>query len=60
MEDEIFSSAYTSAVYLSSVVSLPEAKKMYVIGLAGLEEELDNLGVAHVGGTVSTHPSAAV
>jgi len=54
LQDEIFGSAYASAVYLSSVVSLPKTKKVYVIGQAGLEEELDNEGVAHIGGTVST------
>ncbi|KAF8314500.1 2-phosphoglycolate phosphatase [Clavulina sp. PMI_390] len=49
--DEIFGSAYASAVYLSTVVSLPKTKKVYVIGQAGLEEELDEEGVAHIGGT---------
>ncbi|KAF8337033.1 2-phosphoglycolate phosphatase [Cantharellus anzutake] len=49
--DEIFGSAYASAVYLSSVVKLPKEKKVYVIGESGLEEELNNEGVAHIGGT---------
>ena len=32
---------------------------VYVIGQAGLEEELDNEGVAHIGGTVRTHISVS-
>lgn len=31
---------------------MPREKKVYVIGQAGLEEELDNLGIARCGGTV--------
>jgi len=40
-------------VYLSSVVKFPKDRKVYVIGEAGLEEELENEGVLHIGGTVS-------
>ncbi|KAH7101688.1 p-nitrophenyl phosphatase [Auriculariales sp. MPI-PUGE-AT-0066] len=49
--DEIFGSAYASAVYISSVMQLPKDKKVYVIGEAGLEEELANEGLSFVGGT---------
>ncbi|KAH8827119.1 2-phosphoglycolate phosphatase [Flagelloscypha sp. PMI_526] len=49
--DEIYGSAYASAVYLSSVVKFPKDKKVYVIGMKGLEEELEEEGIAHVGGT---------
>ncbi|KAF8876064.1 HAD-like domain-containing protein [Infundibulicybe gibba] len=49
--DEIFSSAYATAVYLSSVVQLPQSKKVYVIGMSGLEEELKAEGIAYAGGT---------
>jgi len=49
--NEIFGSAYASAVYLSSVVKFPKDRKVYVIGEAGLEEELENEGVLHIGGT---------
>lgn len=31
---------------------MPKEKKVYVIGQAGLEEELDNLGIARCGGSV--------
>ncbi|KAH8112779.1 2-phosphoglycolate phosphatase [Phellopilus nigrolimitatus] len=47
--DEIFGSAYASAVYLSTVVKLPKEKKVFVIGMAGLEEELRNEGVNFIG-----------
>jgi len=49
--DEIFGSAFASAVYLSSVVQLPKDMKVYVIGMAGLEEELRDEGIAYIGGT---------
>lgn len=49
--DEIFGSAYASAVYLSSVMKLPKDKKVYVIGMAGLEEELQEEGISYLGGT---------
>ncbi|THH06255.1 hypothetical protein EW145_g4211 [Phellinidium pouzarii] len=49
--DEIFGSAYAAAVYLSSVVKLPKDKKVFVIGMAGLEEELRDEGISFVGGT---------
>lgn len=53
LQDEVFGSAYASAVYISSVMKLPKDKKVYVIGMKGLEEELDEEGIAHIGGTVS-------
>ncbi|TFK32407.1 HAD-like domain-containing protein [Crucibulum laeve] len=49
--DEIYGSAYASAVYLSSVIKLPKSKKVYVIGMGGLEEELREEGIAFTGGT---------
>ncbi|EGO01264.1 hypothetical protein SERLA73DRAFT_179405 [Serpula lacrymans var. lacrymans S7.3] len=49
--DEIFGSAYASAVYISSVMKLPKDKKVYVIGMSGIEEELREEGVSFIGGT---------
>ncbi|EIM87074.1 2-phosphoglycolate phosphatase [Stereum hirsutum FP-91666 SS1] len=49
--DEVFGSAYASAVYLSSVLKLPKGKKVYVIGMDGLEEELRDEGIDFIGGT---------
>jgi 4-nitrophenyl phosphatase len=51
-QDEVFSSAYASAVYISSVMKLPQDKKVYVIGMSGLEEELRDEGISFLGGTV--------
>jgi len=39
-------------VYLSSVIKLPKDKKVYVIGMKGLEEELREEGFVCLGGTV--------
>ncbi|KAA8900733.1 HAD-like domain-containing protein [Sphaerosporella brunnea] len=49
--DEIFGSAYSAAIYISRVLSLPKDKKVYVIGEAGIEEELASEGVSFFGGT---------
>ncbi|TFK28232.1 p-nitrophenyl phosphatase [Coprinopsis marcescibilis] len=49
--DEIYGSAYTAAVYVSSVIKLPKTKKVYVVGMAGLEEELQNEGISILGGS---------
>ncbi|KIP03289.1 hypothetical protein PHLGIDRAFT_111085 [Phlebiopsis gigantea 11061_1 CR5-6] len=49
--DEIVGSAYASAVYISSVMKLPKDKKVYVIGMSGLEEELRDEGISILGGT---------
>ncbi|KAI5838046.1 HAD-like domain-containing protein [Morchella snyderi] len=49
--DEIFGSAYSSAVYIKRVVKLPADKKVYVIGESGIEEELESEGVRYFGGT---------
>ncbi|KAJ7056859.1 HAD-like domain-containing protein [Mycena amicta] len=49
--DEIYGSAYAAAVYISSVIKLPEGKKVYVIGMKGMEEELRDEGVSFLGGT---------
>ncbi|KAJ7178123.1 HAD-like domain-containing protein [Mycena filopes] len=49
--DEIYGSAYAAAVYISSVIKLPKDKKVYVIGMKGMEEELRDEGVSFIGGT---------
>ena len=43
-QDEIVGSAYASAVYISSVLKLPKDKKVYVVGMSGIEEELREEG----------------
>ena len=52
LQDEVFGSAYASAVYLSSVLKFPKDKKVYVIGMSGLEDELRSEGISFIGGTV--------
>ena len=59
LQDEIYGSAYAAAVYISSVIKLPKDKKVYVIGMKGLEEELRDEGVSFLGGTVSAPSRAA-
>ncbi|KAJ3234403.1 hypothetical protein HDU81_001442 [Chytriomyces hyalinus] len=47
--DEIFGSAYAAAYYIKHTLEFPADKKVYVIGMAGIQEELDSEGVRHVG-----------
>jgi 4-nitrophenyl phosphatase len=52
-QEEIFGSAYATAVYLSKVLNFPKDKRVYVIGEQGIEDELTAVGISHCGGTVS-------
>lgn len=56
LQDEVFGSAYAAAAYLSSVLNFPMDKRVYVIGMSGLEDELRSEGISFIGGTVSRHP----
>lgn len=50
--DDIFGSAYSSAIYINRILNLPGPKnKVFVIGEAGIEEELRSEGVPFIGGT---------
>ncbi|ETS80611.1 hypothetical protein PFICI_08140 [Pestalotiopsis fici W106-1] len=50
--EEIFASAYSSAVYISRILKLPEGKnKVFVIGESGIETELRTENIPFVGGT---------
>jgi 4-nitrophenyl phosphatase len=50
--DEIFASAYSSAIYIARIMALPPPKnKVFVIGEAGIETELRSEGVQFIGGT---------
>lgn len=49
--DEIFGSAYAAAVYISTVLNFPKDKKVYVVGMSGIEEELREEGISFLGGT---------
>lgn len=50
--DEIFASAYSSAIYISKILKLPAPRnKVFVIGEGGIESELRECGVPFIGGT---------
>ncbi|KAI1089692.1 4-nitrophenylphosphatase [Rostrohypoxylon terebratum] len=50
--EEIFASAYSSAIYISRILKLPAPKnKVFVIGESGIESELRTEGVSFIGGT---------
>lgn len=50
--EDIFGSSYSSAVYIARILKLPAGKhKVFVLGEAGIEKELEAEGIAHVGGT---------
>lgn len=54
--EEVFGSSYSASIYISRILpkTHPELKKrnkVFVIGEAGIETELDSEGVPHIGGT---------
>lgn len=50
--EDIFGSAYSSAVYISRILKLPPGKnKVFVLGEAGIEKELQSEGVPFICGT---------
>lgn len=51
LQEEIFGSAYASAVYISTVLKLPPTAKVYVVGMSGLEHELSTESISHLGGS---------
>ncbi|KAL8952740.1 MAG: hypothetical protein Q9222_001389, partial [Ikaeria aurantiellina] len=51
--DEVFGSAYSAAIYISRILSLPKDKStVFVLGESGIEIELDSESVPHIGGTL--------
>lgn len=50
-EEDIFGSSYAAAYYLSKVVNFPKDKKVLLVGEAGMEEEVEAVGLQYVGGT---------
>lgn len=50
-KEEIFGSAYSTAVYLSKVINFPKDKKVFIVGEKGLEDELHEVGIETLGGT---------
>ena len=54
--EEVFGSSYSAAIYISRILpndnpQLKEKPKVFVVGEAGIEAELDSEGVPHIGGT---------
>ncbi|GAW11226.1 hypothetical protein ANO14919_005680 [Xylariales sp. No.14919] len=50
--EEIFASAYSSAIYISRILKLPEPRnKVFVLGESGIEQELRTENVPFIGGT---------
>ncbi|KAJ1733017.1 hypothetical protein LPJ61_001762 [Coemansia biformis] len=47
--EEIFSSAYATAVYLRDVAKFDAGKKAYVVGGSGIRQELEDVGIAAIG-----------
>lgn len=50
--DEIFGSAYSSAIYIARILKTPPPKnKVFVLGEIGIETELKSEGIEFIGGT---------
>ncbi|ODQ79136.1 hypothetical protein BABINDRAFT_38433 [Babjeviella inositovora NRRL Y-12698] len=50
-KNEIFGSAYASAIYIKKILKLSTNKKIFVVGEHGIEQELHELGYSTIGGT---------
>ena len=47
--EEIFSSSFAAAAYLEQTKFKETGKKVYIVGEVGIQEELDLIGVPHIG-----------
>ncbi|KAG2217025.1 hypothetical protein INT45_011576 [Circinella minor] len=52
---EIFSSAFATAAYLKQVVHFPPEKKVYIVGMEGIRDELNAEGIRTCGGEEDAH-----
>ena len=51
-EDQIFTSAYSTAIYLSQILDMSAPRnKVFVFGQGGIEAELASVGLVSIGGT---------
>ena len=48
--NEIVGSSFASAAYLKNVLNFPSHKKVYVLGMKGIQDELSALGINWIGG----------
>lgn len=52
MQDEVFGSSYSAAIYISRILSLaPPKNKIFVLGEAGIEVELRSESLPYIGGS---------
>ena len=52
LQEEVFGSSYSAAVYIARILKLPAPKnKVFVLGESGIEQELAAEGVSYIGGT---------
>lgn len=52
MQDEVFGSSYSAAIYISRILKLQAPKnKVYVLGESGIEQELASEDIPYIGGT---------
>lgn len=52
MQEEVFGSSYSAAIYIARILKLqPPKNKVFVLGETGVEQELDSENVPHIGGT---------
>ena len=59
-EDHIFTSAYSTAIYLSQVLQLPAPRnKVFVLGGEGIEAELASVGLMSIGGSDESYQKEA-
>lgn len=59
-DEEIFSSSFAAAAYMEQIRFKDTGKKVYVIGEAGILEELDLIGVPHLGGPIEADNRVAM
>jgi 4-nitrophenyl phosphatase len=55
-EEEVFGSSYSAAIYISRILpernpEIKSRRKVFVVGEAGIEAELDSENIPHIGGT---------
>jgi 4-nitrophenyl phosphatase len=48
--DQIFGSTFCAAFYIKNNLCLPEDKKVYICGMQGMADELEEMGIAWCGG----------
>jgi 4-nitrophenyl phosphatase len=52
LQEEVFGSSYSAAIYISRILELPaDKKKIFVLSESGVEQELASEGVPFIGGT---------